>query len=99
MLLAAPVFRGGRLEKAIRALMIITGALCILGLAWLPFSPQQATVIGILIGGSRSNCVSLQRTSSHASTPMQRCLQLKGMLIAGAARSAAHLRIFSGLHT
>ena len=48
MLLAAPVFRGGRLENAVRALMLLTGVLCILGFAWLPFSPPQATIIGIL---------------------------------------------------
>ncbi len=48
MLLAAPVFRGGRLRNAVRALMLITGVLCILGLVWLPFSPSQATIIGIL---------------------------------------------------
>jgi len=48
MLLAAPVFRGGKLENALRALMLLTGVLCILGLAWFPFSPPQATLIGIL---------------------------------------------------
>ncbi len=48
MLLAAPVFRGGRLENAIRALMLITGAVCILGLVRLPFSPAQSNFIGIL---------------------------------------------------
>ncbi len=48
MLLAAPAFRGGRLENAVRALMLLTGALCILGLVWLPFSPPQANIIGIL---------------------------------------------------
>ena len=48
MLLAAPVFRGGRLPNAIRALMITTGALCILGLVCLPFAPPQATFIGTL---------------------------------------------------
>ena len=48
MLLAAPVFRGSRLENAVRVLMLLTGVLCILGLVWLPFSPPQATVIGIL---------------------------------------------------
>jgi hypothetical protein len=48
MLLAAPVFRGSRLENAVRILMLVTAALCILGLVWLPFSPQQATIIGIL---------------------------------------------------
>ena len=37
MLLAAPVFRGGRLENAVRVLMFITGVLCILGFVWLPF--------------------------------------------------------------
>jgi len=48
MLLAAPVFRGGRLDKAVRALMLITAFLCILGLAWLPISPAQANTIGII---------------------------------------------------
>ena len=48
MLLAAPVFRGSRLENAVRVLMFLTGALCILGFVWLPISPPQATVIGIL---------------------------------------------------
>ncbi len=48
MLLAAPVFRGGRLENAIRALMILTAVLCLLGLVWLPVSPGQANTIGII---------------------------------------------------
>ena len=48
MLLASPVFRGSRLGNAVRVLMLLTGALCILGFVWLPFSPPQATVIGIL---------------------------------------------------
>jgi hypothetical protein len=48
VLLAAPVFRGSRLENAVRVLMLVTAALCILGFVWLPFSPPQATVIGIL---------------------------------------------------
>ena len=48
MLLAAPVFRGDRLKKAVRILMLLTAGLCILGLAWMPVSPQQAIVIGIL---------------------------------------------------
>jgi hypothetical protein len=48
MLLAAPVFRGGRLENAVRALMILTAVLCLLGLAWLPVSPAQANTIGII---------------------------------------------------
>jgi hypothetical protein len=48
MLLAAPVFRGGRLGNAVRALMLLTGVLCILGLVWLPFSPPQAALIGML---------------------------------------------------
>lgn len=48
MLFAAPVFRKGRLEKPVRALMIVSGVLGLLGLIWLPISPLQATVIGIL---------------------------------------------------
>jgi hypothetical protein len=48
MLFAAPVFRGGRLENAVRALMILTAVLCLLGLVWLPVSPAQANTIGII---------------------------------------------------
>jgi hypothetical protein len=48
MLMAAPVFRGGRLQNATRAVMILSGAICILGLVWLPFSPSTANWIGIV---------------------------------------------------
>jgi len=48
MLLATPVFRGGRLENAVRALMILTAVLCLIGLVWLPVSPAQANTIGII---------------------------------------------------
>ena len=48
MLLAAPVFRGGKLENAVRALMVLTAVLCLLGLVWLPVSPAQANTIGII---------------------------------------------------
>ena len=59
MLLAAPVFGVGRLAKAVRALMLLTAALCFLGLAWLPVSPPQATIIGILGWGVAGPIVSL----------------------------------------
>jgi hypothetical protein len=48
MLIAAPVFRGGRLQNATRAVMVISGVICILGLVWLPFSPSTANWIGIV---------------------------------------------------
>jgi len=48
MSFAAPVFRGSRLENAVRGLMILTAVLCILGLVWLPVSPAQANTIGII---------------------------------------------------
>jgi hypothetical protein len=48
MLLAAPVFRGSRLENAIRVTMVLAAVLCILGLVWLPVSPAQANTIGII---------------------------------------------------
>jgi hypothetical protein len=48
MLLAAPVFRGGRLANAVRALMLLSGVLCLLGLVWLPISPPQGTIIGTI---------------------------------------------------
>jgi len=48
MLLAAPVFRGRRLANAVRGVMFLTAAICILGLVWLPISPPQANIIGII---------------------------------------------------
>ena len=48
MLFAAPVFWGSTLEKAVRTLMIVSAVLCILGLAWLPFSPTLGTIVGTL---------------------------------------------------
>ena len=45
MLLAAPVFRGSRLENAVRALMDFTA---VLGLVLLPFAPALANTIGII---------------------------------------------------
>lgn len=47
MLIAAPVFRGGRLQNATRILMVVSGVICITGLVWLPFSPSVANWIGI----------------------------------------------------
>ncbi len=48
MLFASPVFRGGRLENAVRVLMLLTTVLCFLALAWFPVSPSQATLIGTI---------------------------------------------------
>lgn len=48
MLFAAPVFHGGRLQKATRILMLVSGVICILGLVWMPFSPAVANWIGIV---------------------------------------------------
>jgi hypothetical protein len=59
MLFAAPVFGGGRLQNAVRALMLLTGVLCLLGLALLPFSPSLATIIGTLGWGVAGPIVSL----------------------------------------
>jgi hypothetical protein len=59
MLFAAPVFRGGRLQNAVRALMLLTGVLCLLGLALLPISPSLATIIGTLGWGVAGPIVSL----------------------------------------
>ncbi len=48
MLFAAPIFRGGRLEKTVRILMIVTGILSLSGLIVLPFSALQAIHLGII---------------------------------------------------
>jgi hypothetical protein len=52
MLLAAPIFSGTRLKNALRLVMILSGALCLAGLAWLAVSPAQAILVGILGWGA-----------------------------------------------
>ena len=59
MLLAAPVFGGDTLRNALRALMILSGVLCLAGLVWLAVSPAQAIIIGILGWGAAGPIVFL----------------------------------------
>lgn len=48
MLFAAPVFKGGGLETAVRVLMIISGVLSLAGLIGVPLSDMQIRNIGII---------------------------------------------------
>lgn len=48
VLFAAPVFRGERLEKTVRTLMIIAGLLSLAGLIGVPFRNMQIRNIGII---------------------------------------------------
>ncbi len=48
MLFAAPVFKGGRLETAVRIVMAVSGVLSLAGLIFLPFGNIQIRWIGIL---------------------------------------------------
>ena len=48
MLFAAPVFKGGRLEMAVRILMIISGVLSLAGLLGVPLANMQVRNIGII---------------------------------------------------
>ncbi len=48
MLFAALVFKGGRLETAVRIAMTVSGVLSIAGLIFLPFGNIQLRMIGIL---------------------------------------------------
>ncbi len=48
MLFAAPVFKAGRLEKAVRILMIISGVLSLAGLIGVPLADMQVRNIGII---------------------------------------------------
>lgn len=48
MLCAAPVFRGGRLEKTVRMLMIVSGVLSLTGLIGVPLANMQVRNIGII---------------------------------------------------
>ena len=47
MLFAAPVFKGGRLQTAVRIAMVVSGVLSIAGLIFLPFGDIQLRNIGI----------------------------------------------------
>lgn len=59
MLLAAPVFAGDMLNRTLKALMLVSGALCLIGLGWLAVSPAQAIIIGILGWGAAGPIVFL----------------------------------------
>lgn len=48
ILLAAPVFRAGRLEKIVRTLMIVCGMLSLAGLIGVPLANMQLRNIGII---------------------------------------------------
>lgn len=48
MLFCAPVFRTGKLENALRILMLISGILCLVGLLGIPLANMQIRNIGIL---------------------------------------------------
>ena len=47
-LLAAPIFNNGRLEKSIKALMIISGTLSLIGIVGVPLENMQIRNIGII---------------------------------------------------
>ena len=47
-LAAAPIFNKGRTEKTIRALMLISGILSLIGIAGVPFGDMQIRNIGII---------------------------------------------------
>lgn len=48
MLFAAPAFKAGRLERAVRILMIISGVLSLAGLIGVPLADMQVRNIGII---------------------------------------------------
>jgi hypothetical protein len=48
MLLAAPVFKVGRLEKTLRILMVVTGVLSLAGLIGVPLADMQVRLIGVV---------------------------------------------------
>ncbi|MCK0148316.1 hypothetical protein MWU78_21920 [Arenibacter sp. F26102] len=47
-LLAAPIFNNGKMEKTIRALMLISGVLSLIGILGVPFNDMQIRNIGII---------------------------------------------------
>lgn len=71
MLLAAPIFRGDRFKTALRLLMLLSGALCLAGLAWLAVSPDQAIIIGILGWGAAGPLVFLLLARVFGRVPLE----------------------------
>lgn len=59
MLCAAPIFRGGRLERMVRTVMLVSGGLSLLGLIVLPFAVLPAIVISIVGWGVAGSIVFL----------------------------------------
>ena len=59
MLCAAPIFRGGRLERMVRVVMLVSGGLSLLGLIVLPFAVLLAIVISIVGWGVAGSIVFL----------------------------------------
>lgn len=48
MLSAAPVFQVGRLEKAVRGLMVVSGVLSLAGLVGVPLGNMQVRMVGVV---------------------------------------------------
>lgn len=48
MLCVAPVFKGGRLEKTVRSLMVISGVLSLGGLVGVPLGNMQVRMVGLV---------------------------------------------------
>ncbi|KAB2877460.1 hypothetical protein F9K33_16375 [bacterium] len=48
MLFAAPIFKSGRLEIAVRSLMIVSGLLSLAGLIGVPLADMQIRMIGVI---------------------------------------------------
>ncbi len=71
MLLAAPIFGGDLLGKGLRPLMILSGALCLAGLAWFAISPAQAIIIGILGWGAAGPLVFLLLAKVFGRVPIE----------------------------
>jgi hypothetical protein len=71
MLLAAPVFGGNALRRALRLVMVLSGVLCLVGLAWLAISPPQAIIIGILGWGAAGPIVFLLLAHVFGRVPRQ----------------------------
>jgi len=69
MLLAAPIFGGDRLGRALRLLMTASGILCLAGLAWLAVSPDQAIIIGILGWGAAGPLVFVLLANTFSRVP------------------------------
>jgi hypothetical protein len=69
--LVLSILGGDRLKDVLRLVMILSGVLCLAGLAWLAVSPAQGIIIGILGWGAAGAVVFLLLAKVFGRVPVE----------------------------